>query len=150
MLAKFFVLFFTVSMYYCFYHNNQRSDYKIEIPRKYIKLIFPLLNNGNRSEVDIFFFLEAAYLILSCIIYYIITILGLLSFVIATIIWVALFFGITFILLGGIFIRNSDESSSILNLIILWIEGIIFILIGLFIIIVTVIGRYDLLIKYLS
>ena len=139
MLEKFYILFFTAFLYGCTWHNNYRSGYKTEVSRKYTKFIFPILDRQCDSKVDIILFLEAAYLIVSCIVYYAATFFKLVSFEIAKMIWVSMFVGTSLVMCGGQFIRESREGSTIVTTILELIFGILLVLVGLFITILTVI-----------
>lgn len=149
MSAKFYVLFLTAFLYGCIYHNNYRSGDKIKVSHKYIKFVFPLLDRQSEYKVDIILFLEAVYLIISCIIYYTVIFLNLISFEIATMIWISMLVGTTLVMAGGEVIRESREGSTIVITILELIFGILFILVGLLITILTLIGRKDILINYL-
>lgn len=148
MSEKLFVFFFTVFLYGCTYHNNSRSGKKAKVSHKYIKLVLPLLGKRSDSEVDIILFLEAGYLIISCIAYYTATLLDLISYEIATMIWVCMFIGTTLAAAGGEIIRESRDGSTIIITILELLFGILFVLAGSLVSILTVIGRYDILLKY--
>ena len=148
MTAKLYVFFFTVFLYSCIYHNNIRSGKKIKISHKYIKFVFPLLDRQSNSEVDIILFLEAGYLIISCIGYYATTYFDLVSFETATMIWLSMFIGTILVAVGGDLIRESRERSTVVATIIELLTGILLALIGLLISILTVIGRYDIFLNY--
>ncbi|MDW2800127.1 hypothetical protein RZO55_21370 [Clostridium boliviensis] len=148
MSAKLFVFFFTVFLYGCTYHNNSRSGKKTKVSHKYIKFVFPLSGKRSDSEVDIILYLEAGYLIISCIGYYTATFFDLISYEIATMIWMCMFIGTTLVAAGGEIIRDAREGSTIIITILEFLFGIILVLIGSLISILTVIRRYDILLNY--
>lgn len=100
MFNKMAVLIFTIIGYICMRRNNKQSEYKIKISSKIIKVIFPLLDKKSNGKIDIVLFLEAAYLIIACLIYYIVIIIRLATVEAATTIWVAMFMGTTLIMVG--------------------------------------------------
>jgi len=139
MIEKFYILFFTVFLYGCTWHNNYRSGYKTKVSHKYIKFVFPLLDRQSDSKVDIILFFEAAYLIISCLIYYAATFLDLVSFEIASMIWKSMFVGTSLVMCGGQLIRESREGSTVVTTVLELIFGILLVLAGLLITILTVI-----------
>ena len=64
-------------------------------------------------------------------------------------IWISMLVGTTLVMAGGEVIRESREGSTIVITILELIFGILFILVGLLITILTLIGRKDILINYL-
>lgn len=141
MFNKFAVLIFTIIGYICMRRNNKQSEYKVKISSKIIKVIFPLLDMQSNGKIDIVLFLEAAYLIIACIIYYIVIIIRLLTVETATTVWVAMFMGSTLIMVGWEFIRRSSIYNTII-LILLWIFGICSILTGLIVMLLTIPALY--------
>ena len=148
MSAKHFVFFFTVFLYGCTYHNNSRSGKKTKVSHKYIKVVFPLSGKRSDSEVDIILYLEAGYLIISCIGYYTAIFFNLISYEIATMIWLSMFIGTTLAAAGGEIIRESREGSTIIITILELLIGILLVLIGSLVSILTAIDRYDILFNY--
>jgi hypothetical protein len=132
MFNKLAVLIFTVIGYICMRRNNKQSEYKIKISSKIIKVIFPLLDKKSNGKIDIVLFLETAYLIIACIIYYIVIIIRLATVEAATTIWVAMFMGTTLIMVGWEFIRRSSNYNIVLILL-SWILGLCLILCGIII-----------------
>lgn len=132
MLNKLAVLIFTIIGYICMRKNNKQSEYKIKLSSKIIRLIFPLLDKQSNGKIDIVLFLEAAYLIIACIIYYIVIIIRLVTVEAATTIWVAMFMGTTLIMVGWEFIRRSSNYHIVIILL-SWILGLFLILCGIII-----------------
>lgn len=136
---KFLVIFLTFIFYLCVRNNNRRSGRKIKVPRIFIKLVFPLLEKNINSKVDIVSFLEALYLIMACMIYYITIAFGLMPVEKMTTIWGAMFFGIVS-LLGGIDLFRRSFDYNIVIIIIMCILGIGFIVLGIFLVLLTILG----------
>ena len=132
MFDKLAVLIFTIIGYICMRRNNKQSEYKTKISSKIIRLIFPLLDKQSNGKIDIVLFLEAAYLIIACIIYYIVIIIRLVTVEAATTIWVAMFIGTTLIFVGWEFIRRSSNYHIVIILL-SWILGLCLILCGIII-----------------
>lgn len=129
MFDKIDLLLFTIVGYLGMRLNNKETKYKVKIPRRIIKIVFPLLNKRHNDRVDLVSFLEAAYLLIACIVYYIVIIFKIASVDQAKLIWVGTFIGTTFIGLGWVFIRDSSNAN-IIFFILLRIFGICLILCG--------------------
>lgn len=132
MFDKIDLLLFTIVGYIGMRINNKETKYKIKIPHRIIKIVFPLLNKQHGDRVDLVSFLEAAYLIIACIVYYIVIIFKIASVDLAKQIWVGMLIRTTLIGLGWVFIRDSSNTN-IVFFILLRIFGIGIILCGIII-----------------